>query len=324
MKADLYHRISGFTFTIFLLSAGLCAGKSDKSNLLGKPHGRAQQLLAERSLLNTRGGQSSQDPYGNYAHYNNPASYTANDPEDGFDNYNAPSDISNADHLFQESVQERVDKWRQSQMEQSQQITPQQEMSPRDSQGRMKLLASVSKGSRAILFFLLMWRDIHLYELADQAFKGTFRLFVVTPLISLFIGNMAGVVASFTAAGHGSKKRMKAILNLDKLVEGLLLVYYFFRLTVLPSKYVPRELYVARTLHSVMFMVQLQAFTRLSWDENIVPNAAKGKAGNAGQQAYPGPQMASPVYGQNQNQNQYAVQQPTYVSNQDDRPGSFY
>jgi hypothetical protein len=136
---------------------------------------------------------------------------------------------------------------------------------PAAEQGRMKLLASVSKGSRSVIFFILMWRDIHLYELADQAFKGTFRLLMVTPLISLFIGNMAGVVASFTQQSHASKKRMKAILNLDKLVEGILLVYYFVRLTVIPSKHIPREIYVAKTLHSVIFLVQLQAYTRVTW-----------------------------------------------------------
>lgn len=223
-------------------------------------------LLFNSPVLSIRGGQSSHDPHGYYAGYGNPQSTQGNDPENGFANYNPPTDPQDTEHIFQESVQERVEKWRQEQMAQQQTyLRPEQEMNSRDAQGRMKLIASVSKGSRAIIFFILMWRDIHLYELADQAFKGTFRLLIVTPLMTLFIGNMAGVVASFTQQSHASKKRMKAILNLDKLVEGALLVYYFLRLTVAPSKYVPREIFVARTLHAVIFMIQLQAFTRVSW-----------------------------------------------------------
>jgi hypothetical protein len=31
---------------------------------------------------------------------------------------------------------------------------------------------------------------------------------------------------------------------------------------------VPREVFVSNTLHSVFFILQCQAFTRLTWDEN--------------------------------------------------------
>lgn len=89
----------------------------------------------------------------------------------------------------------------------------QESASPRDEQGRLKLMTSVSKGSRAIIFFILMFRDIHLFELADQNFKGLRRLFMVTPLILLFIGNMAGVVATFTSPSHSAKKRLKGELE---------------------------------------------------------------------------------------------------------------
>lgn len=152
-------------------------------------------------------------------------------------------------------------------MSQSQSRTTMQDLNPRDEQGRMKLIASVSKGSRAFIFFVLMWRDIHLFETADQSLKsgGVLRLMAVIPLTLLFIGNMAGVVASFTSPGHATKKRMKAILNLDKIVEVLLLGWYFLRLTVLPSKFIPRELFIANTLHSVFFLIQCQAFTRVTW-----------------------------------------------------------
>jgi len=99
---------------------------------------------------------------------------------------------------FHETVQERVDSWRNMQRQKQQAslygavaegsdgISMQRQApsaeSPRDEQGRLKLLTTVSKGSRAIIFFILMFRDIHLYEVADQSLKGFFRLVVVTPL----------------------------------------------------------------------------------------------------------------------------------------------
>jgi hypothetical protein len=150
-------------------------------------------------------------------------------------------------------------------MERSQNLSAEQQANPRDEQGRMKLLAHVGKGSRAFIFFVLMWRDIHLFELADQTMKGATRLMAVVPLTLLFIGNLAGVVTSITSPGHSAKKRLKAILNLDKFVEVILLVWYFIRLTVAPSKYVPREIFISNTLHSIFFLIQCQAYTRVTW-----------------------------------------------------------
>jgi hypothetical protein len=173
-------------------------------------------------------------------------------------------DGSSGEDPFHETVQQRVDNWKTTQREQAESMM----QSPRDAQGRVKMLTSVSKGSRAIIFFFLMWRDVHLYEVADQVTKGLGRLLLVTPLCLLFVANMAGAVASLTSPSHSAKRRLKAILNCDKLVEALLILFSFMRLTVFPSKHVPREIYIANVLHSFVFILQCQAFTRLSWDEN--------------------------------------------------------
>jgi hypothetical protein len=147
-------------------------------------------------------------------------------------------------------------------------LSPEEAESTRDAQGRIKLLAHVGRGSRVLIFFILMWRNVHLYEVADQAFKGWLRLVTVIPLLLLFISNLAGAVASVTtssSSSHSAKKRLKAILNLDKFVEMLMIVFNFGRLTLFPSNYTPREVYIANTLHSVFFILQSQAFTRLTW-----------------------------------------------------------
>lgn len=66
---------------------------------------------------------------------------------------------------------------------------------------------------------------------------------------------------------------------MDKLVEGMLILYSFTRLTIAPSKYTPREMYVSSILHSFVFILQCQAFTRLSWDDNA-PKPGDGYEGD--------------------------------------------
>ena len=218
------------------------------------PLPRFGDVSSSRGLQIPRGGsQVPSDPYA--------------PPPYGYPSTQSPQDPSNEfveEDPFHETVQSRVDTWRTQQREYAEATRT----SPRDEQGRMKLLTSVSKGSRAVIFFILMFRNIHLYEVADQTHKGLVRIFCVVPLAFLFIANLAGVVSSLTSPSHSAKKRLKAILNLDKFLELCLIVFYFVRLTFLPSKYTPREMYIANTFHSLFFLIQCQAFTRLSWDES--------------------------------------------------------
>ena len=119
------------------------------------------------------------------------------------------------------------------------------------------------------MFALLLMRDLSLYEVASELKHGS--IVVCTLLMALFVGNLVGAVVSLMSApsSHASKKRLKAILNLDKLVEIFLLGWYLLRLTVWPNKYTPREVYVGRLFHSLFFLFQAHAITRLSWDETV-------------------------------------------------------
>jgi hypothetical protein len=111
-------------------------------------------------------------------------------------------------------------------------------------------------------------------QVADQVVKGLFRTVLVVPLALLFLANLAGVVASLSmaassmAASHNTKKKLKAILNLDKLVEVALIAVAFVRFTIFPSPTTPREVYVGNIFHSVVFLLQCQGVTRLSWDDS--------------------------------------------------------
>jgi hypothetical protein len=234
-------------------------------------------------LISIRGGDSyssspsptAEDPYIQPAVYNPQIqqSNSHNNYEDGFANYNpSPSTHMDPEHVFHESVQERVDRWRSEQMQRYQNLTPEQESNPRDEMGRAKLFTNVSKGARAMIFLFFVFRNVHLIDLADQCVTRAFsKRLIRLVLMMLFVGNLAGAVATFTSPSHSSKKRMKMILNGDKLVEVMLLGWNFIRLTVNPAVHVPREVFVASMLHSLLFLLQAQSFTRLTWDENVAP-----------------------------------------------------
>lgn len=236
-------------------------------------------LLSSLILTTVHGLKPSQ--YGSGAPNMNPPTSTSraydnnayNDRADSNENMGdvgyIPTTSYQEDNSFdQESVEERLASWRAQQQQRYEGQNPVDELNPRDEEGRLKLLATVSRGSISVFFFVLMWRSVHHFELADQSFrKSSKRLFLVVPTMVLFIGNMAGCVASISSRTLKAKKRMKAILNLNKLVELLLFIYNIIRLAFFANnKLVPREVYVGRTLTNFMFIVQCQLFTRVTWD----------------------------------------------------------
>jgi hypothetical protein len=85
------------------------------------------------------------------------------------------------------------------------------------------------------------------------------------------MATMTLVLSSET--NHTTKKRLKAILNMNKLVEVIVIMYALVRLTIFPSPYVTKEVYIGRILHAILFIIQGQAYTRFSWDsETIAPS----------------------------------------------------
>jgi len=185
------------------------------------------------------------------------------------------------------AFEDEVAAWRHQQMQRSQQyhnvareaaerlgydnpdLVADQMLPQVDEKGRMTLIqTSVAKSSLAFWFFILMWRSVMLYELADSAKVA--RVFLVTPPVLLFVGNMIGCVLaimSVTGAPQSTiKKRLKALLNMNKLLELIMFVYHFIRLTIWPNRYVPKELYVGRIIHNVLYTVASQTFTKVTWD----------------------------------------------------------
>ncbi|EED89281.1 predicted protein [Thalassiosira pseudonana CCMP1335] len=188
---------------------------------------------------------------------------------------------------YRETVEDRIAAWRLQQQQLQQTQSAAEAASAVDEQGRFKLFTTVSRVSVSFFFFILMWRTVHHYELADATFgnlgRGSkrggmkaalLRTVVVTPLVVLFLGEMMGVILGLTGGGvggggasHATKKRLKGILNLHKGVELVMLVYNVVRLAILPSKYIVREVYIGRTISNFFFLMQAQLYTKLSWDD---------------------------------------------------------
>jgi hypothetical protein len=170
-----------------------------------------------------------------------------------------------------------------------------------DETGRFKLFTAVSRVSISFFFFILMWRTVHHYELADATFgpigrggSGGFRhavlrAVVVTPLVILFLGEMMGAILGLvggggTGGGAGggrvAKRRLKGILNLHKFVELTMLLYNVVRLALWPSRYVAREVYIGRTISNFFFLMQAQLYTKLSWEDVSENSSVVGIGGD--------------------------------------------
>lgn len=107
---------------------------------------------------------------------------------------------------------------------------------------------------------------MHHFEIADS-FKGAKRIVFVVPIVALFLGNLLACVTAFTSglSSHVSKRRSKAILNLNKLVELILFANNILKLMFFPSPYVPREIYIGGAIHNVMFILLCHSITKLSF-----------------------------------------------------------
>lgn len=234
------------------------------------------------------------------AHYNRNYESSISTSIPPMDELNIPATIPN------ESVEERLRSWREAQRYKYEHQSPMEAANPRQEDGKLKLLASVSRGSIAIFFFVLMWRSVHHYEMADTSFQknGVLRILMVTPPVVLFLGNMAGCVGSVMAPGPASKKRMKAILNLNKILELSLMSYNILRLVIFPNRYVLREIYVGRILSNFLFLIQCQLFTKVTWNVNTIKS--DGFYGGDGDDYAYNPYDQSQVYPSSQEEYGYS------------------
>ncbi|GMH63246.1 hypothetical protein TL16_g03661 [Triparma laevis f. inornata] len=155
------------------------------------------------------------------------------------------------------------------------------------------LISAVSKGSISCLFFLLMWRSVHHYESSDS------RLLLVLPSALLFLGNLYGFVTSLM---KGEKGKLKLLLNLNKLTEGILLISSFFKLIFYTPKriygrpLITKEILVGRVLVNALYLTLCQGMTKISvWG---VEQSAGAQGYDSYNQGYEGGAGGYEDYGQ--------------------------
>lgn len=188
------------------------------------------------------------------------------------------------DEQVRETVEENISAWRHRQQQMRESIEANEEGSVSEATltewaSGISLFAAVSRASVSLFFFVLMWRTVHHYESADAAFeagggglgKMLKRTAVCAPLVILFLGELVGAVMGLSGGkggngGRSTKRRLKGVLNLHKAVELMTMTYNVIRLAVWPSRYVPREVYIGRTVSNFFFLMQCQLYTSLSWD----------------------------------------------------------
>mmetsp|Transcript_13670 Transcript_13670/g.20812 ORF Transcript_13670/g.20812 Transcript_13670/m.20812 type:complete len:319 (+) Transcript_13670:83-1039(+) len=185
-----------------------------------------------------------------------------------------------------DAFQDRIDTWKQEQMQQQEKFRQVADAvkegggSPEQLYEAMKqnnpLMAQVGRGARSGIFFMFVWRNIHFYQLAEEYFAkkggGLKRLFVTLNLMILFLLNISGFVSSFTgrdgSTTHTQKKRLKAVLNIDKLIELSFLVVGLIRLTLFPQSRDQSEIMLASIIHHVFFALTVHTYTKLNWDDH--------------------------------------------------------
>ncbi|GMH97424.1 hypothetical protein TrST_g12860 [Triparma strigata] len=173
------------------------------------------------------------------------------------------------------------------------------------------LISAVSKGSISCLFFLLMWRSVHHYESADS------RLLLVLPSALLFLGNLYGFVTSLM---KGEKGKLKLLLNLNKLTEGILLISSFFKLIFYTPKriydrpLITKEILVGRVLVNALYLALCQGMTKISvWG---VEASAGVQGYDSYNQGYEGGAGGYDDYGQGGGYEQGGYEQQGYEQSQ--------
>ena len=84
------------------------------------------------------------------------------------------------------------------------------------------------------------------------------------------MGCVGSLVGNTAKSGSKQKKRFKALLNLNKLMELTLFLYNLIRVSVVPAPYGMREMYVGRAISNFLFLTQCQLFTKVTWCVVIV------------------------------------------------------
>ena len=127
------------------------------------------------------------------------------------------------------------------------------------------LARKVNSVSVGLLFMLLVWRNLSVYELADQFVSKRMRLLTLPPLVVILLSNLLGFLMNVMRP-HGFKNLLKLILAANTSRESVELVYNV-AMVFSRSRYssIPRDVYVGRFFMNVWWTAFCLSFSRSRW-----------------------------------------------------------
>jgi len=151
------------------------------------------------------------------------------------------------------------------------------------------LMKKASETSICLLFLLLTWRTISVYELADSFSSSYMRFVTVLPIMLIFCSNIIGFALNISKPAN-FKSYMKLILALNTIREFVEAFYNIFMIVIRTSEYntIPKEVYFGRFFSNIWWLSLCTSFSRSRWVMNSILGATnKNKNQNSFGTNYP-------------------------------------
>ena len=139
------------------------------------------------------------------------------------------------------------------------------------------LVRKVNSLSIGVLFMLLVWRNLSVYELADQFVSRRMRLLTLPPLVLILLSNLFGFLMNVMRP-HGFKNLLKLILAANTSREWVELAYNV-AMVFSRSRYssIPRDVYIGRFFMNVWWIAFCVSFSRSRWVVSSIPNESRDR-----------------------------------------------
>jgi hypothetical protein len=133
------------------------------------------------------------------------------------------------------------------------------------------LLKQANTFSVGLLFMLLVWRNLGVYELADQFVSLRMRALTLPPLIAIMIANLAGFLINVMKP-QGFKNQLKVILAVNTVREWIEMVYNIV-VVIGSSRYssIPRDVYIGKFFMNVWWIAFCVSFSKSRWVLSVPP-----------------------------------------------------
>lgn len=128
----------------------------------------------------------------------------------------------------------------------------------------LAMLVGQSYTSVAVLFFILIFRALHNYELADQMENPFKAAGVKLGLSVLMFGNSVGFLGALTRR-RGLKSVMKMTLSANALYEGLAFCASFMAILLHKTMYISRDEFMVMMFWNAMLMTMCAGYRKANW-----------------------------------------------------------